>query len=156
MHELSLVRTIAARVARDAIVQGLSRVNVVRLEVGVLSSALPEALQFAWQSLFSPAFGCKGSIAGPDGAAGPGGPGGPDGADLVADRETAILSGSRLETEIMPAVTLCPVCGDRWEQQGSNDEALWFPELGACRRCGSGPLQLQAGLDLVIRSYAGE
>lgn len=181
MHELSLAKSIARRVAEDARRRGMERVERVQVAAGILSGVLSDALAFAWGSIVT---GATARVAGwPE------------------------VAGAELVLRTAPAVTLCPGCGDRWEQfppgmpnpvpgpaaaeptagpaaaerttrpgmagrpgadagqefaevvagpaRGMEVDLLWLPELNRCRRCGNGPLRLVGGQELIIERYEG-
>jgi len=51
MHEVSLIEDVIALVERERTRQPFARVNRIRLEVGLLSSAEPEALRFCFDAV---------------------------------------------------------------------------------------------------------
>jgi hydrogenase nickel incorporation protein HypA/HybF len=57
MHEVSIMTEAVRMAAETARAAGAARVTRVRLRVGALSSALPEALRFAWDVV------CRGTLA---------------------------------------------------------------------------------------------
>jgi len=51
MHEMSLVESLVALVEQESRRQAFSRVRVVRLQVGVLGHAEPDALRFCFDAI---------------------------------------------------------------------------------------------------------
>lgn len=51
MHEVSLVQALLETVIKSAAANGITRVNRVKLVVGEVHGALPDALEFAFQVL---------------------------------------------------------------------------------------------------------
>jgi hydrogenase nickel incorporation protein HypA/HybF len=51
MHELSIMDSALSMVLEQAKAAGAKRIHVVRLRVGALSGAMPEALQMAFEAL---------------------------------------------------------------------------------------------------------
>jgi hydrogenase nickel incorporation protein HypA/HybF len=51
MHEASLIQEVLEEAARQARAHGCTVVHLVRLRVGALSGAVPEALEFAFEAL---------------------------------------------------------------------------------------------------------
>lgn len=51
MHELSLMQNIVDIIEKSAAEEGLERITKVRLVVGEMSSAVPTALRFAFESI---------------------------------------------------------------------------------------------------------
>ena len=93
MHELSLLEGMVLGIQEEALRQGFSRVCQVRLEVGRLSGADPEALRFA----FGPA--TEGTLA--------------EGAhlEIIDCPGVGLCQDCRQEVEIEARFDLCPACG---------------------------------------------
>jgi hydrogenase nickel incorporation protein HypA/HybF len=53
MHEVSLIESVIALVERERAKQVFARVNVIRLQVGALGHAEPEALRFCFDAVAS-------------------------------------------------------------------------------------------------------
>jgi hydrogenase nickel incorporation protein HypA/HybF len=51
MHELSIMQSALAQVLEEANRAGANRVEEIRLRIGVLSGVVPDALQFAFETL---------------------------------------------------------------------------------------------------------
>jgi len=51
MHEASLIQEVLEEAARQAHAHGCTVVHLIRLRVGALSGAVPEALEFAFEAL---------------------------------------------------------------------------------------------------------
>ena len=51
MHEASIIEAVLERACEEALKAGASRVERIRLRVGVLAGVVPEALQFAFEAL---------------------------------------------------------------------------------------------------------
>ncbi len=94
MHELSLLEGMVQGLQAEARREGFTRVHQVRLEVGRLSGAEPEALRFA----FGPA--TEGTLA--------------EGADLVIllVPGTGLCRACGAEVEIEARFDPCPACGE--------------------------------------------
>ncbi len=94
MHELSLLEGMVQGLQAEARREGFTRVHQVRLEVGQLSGAEPEALRFA----FGPA--TEGTLA--------------EGADLVIllVPGTGLCRACGAEVEIEARFDPCPACGE--------------------------------------------
>ena len=94
MHELSLLEGMVQGLQAEARREGFARVHQVRLEVGQLSGAEPEALRFA----FGPA--TEGTLA--------------EGAELVIllVPGTGLCRACGAEVEIEARFDPCPACGE--------------------------------------------
>lgn len=94
MHELSLLEGMVQGLQAEARREGFARVHQVRLEVGRLSGAEPEALRFA----FGPT--TEGTLA--------------EGADLVIllVPGTGLCRACGAEVEIEARFDPCPACGE--------------------------------------------
>ncbi len=94
MHELSLLEGMVQGLQAEARREGFTRVHQVRLEVGRLSGAEPEALRFA----FGPA--TEGTLA--------------EGAELVILQVpgTGLCRACGAEVEIEARFDPCPACGE--------------------------------------------
>ena len=51
MHELSIMQNALNQALREARLAGAARVHQIRLRIGVLSGVVPDALQFAFETL---------------------------------------------------------------------------------------------------------
>ncbi len=51
MHEVSLIESVVALVEQERAKQAFARVNLVRLQVGALGHAEPEALRFCFEAV---------------------------------------------------------------------------------------------------------
>jgi hydrogenase nickel incorporation protein HypA/HybF len=93
MHEVSLIESVVAIVADERRRQAFSRVRTIRLEVGALGHAEPEALRFCFDAV------TKGTIA--------------DGAQLTIDivPGEGICSACRQRVEMVDRFAICPLCG---------------------------------------------
>ena len=112
MHEVGLMAE-ALQIATDtARARGASRIHALRLRVGVLSGAVPEALQFAFASI-SP-----GTAA--------------DGARLDIETVAAVwwCPGCAAEFESGEPVAACPRCG-QWLRELRAGRELEIASIGA-------------------------
>jgi hydrogenase nickel incorporation protein HypA/HybF len=51
MHEVSLIENVIALIEQERVKQAFARVNVIRLQVGALGHAEPEALRFCFDAV---------------------------------------------------------------------------------------------------------
>jgi hydrogenase nickel incorporation protein HypA/HybF len=93
MHEVSLLQDLVELVAAEARKQPFTRVHVIRLKLGILGHAEPDALQFCFDAVTS------GTIA--------------DGARLEIEMVPALglCVHCRLTTKLQERFTACPGCG---------------------------------------------
>lgn len=93
MHEMSLCESIVQILETEADKQGFSRVNVVRLEIGVLSHVEPEAMMFCFDAV------TKDTLA--DGAR----------LDILRPPGEAWCMDCDAKVEIEQRLNPCPLCG---------------------------------------------
>jgi hydrogenase nickel incorporation protein HypA/HybF len=93
MHEVSLIESVVAIVADERKRQVFSRVRTIRLELGALGHAEPDALRFCFAAV------TKGTIA--------------DGARLMIDiiPGEGRCSGCRQRVAMVDRFAICPLCG---------------------------------------------
>lgn len=93
MHEISLIESLVALVEEERRKQDFSRVRTIRLKVGALGHAEPEALRFCFDAITS------GTIA--------------DGARLEIETVPGEgwCSGCRRTVPLMERFAACPSCG---------------------------------------------
>ncbi|WP_027365771.1 hydrogenase maturation nickel metallochaperone HypA [Desulfotruncus alcoholivorax] len=93
MHEISLIQALIETVKHSAAENDIARVNNVRIVVGELYGALPDALEFAFQVL------TKGTVC--------------EGAVLEIDKKPLVLKCRECESEYRPGEInwKCPACG---------------------------------------------
>jgi hydrogenase nickel incorporation protein HypA/HybF len=94
MHEISLIESVVALVEDERRKQDFSRVRMIRLEVGALGHAEPDALRFCFDAV------TRGTIA--------------EGAQLkiVTVAGEGRCSGCRRVVPLDDRFAPCPVCGD--------------------------------------------
>jgi hydrogenase nickel incorporation protein HypA/HybF len=94
MHEMSLIESIVALVEDERRKQQFSRVRTIRLTVGVLGHAEPEALRFCFDAV------TRGTIA--------------DGARLEIEQVLGEgwCSSCRRTVSLRERFAACPLCGD--------------------------------------------
>ncbi|MEI9981839.1 MAG: hydrogenase maturation nickel metallochaperone HypA [Aliidongia sp.] len=104
MHEVSLVESLVALVEDERRKQGFSRVRVIRLRLGVLGHAEPEAMRFCFDAVTS------GTIA--------------DGARLEIEMVAGQgwCSGCRLTVPLDERFASCPICGNAHVRLTAGDE----------------------------------
>ena len=92
MHEVSIMTEAVRMAAETARTAGAVRVTGLRLRVGVLSSAVPEAMRFAWDVV------CRGTLA--------------EGARLEIESVPAVCwcASCRVEFACTDFVNECPAC----------------------------------------------
>jgi len=93
MHEVSLIESVVAIVADERRRQAFSRVRAIRLEVGELGHAEPDALRFCFEAV------TKGTIA--------------DGARLMIDMipGQGMCSACGQRAAMLDRFAVCPLCG---------------------------------------------
>jgi hydrogenase nickel incorporation protein HypA/HybF len=93
MHEVSLIESVVAIVAEERRRQVFSKVRTIRLELGALGHAEPDALQFCFDAV------TKGTIA--------------DGARLMIDiiPGEGICSACGQRLGMVDRFAICPLCG---------------------------------------------
>jgi hydrogenase nickel incorporation protein HypA/HybF len=104
MHEMSLIESVVALVEDERRKQDFSRVRVIRLAVGVLGHAEPEALRFCFDAV------TRGTIA--------------DGARLEIDQVLGEgwCPSCRQSVSLSERFDPCPVCGDTQVKMRAGDE----------------------------------
>ena len=104
MHEVSLVESIVELVEEERRRQDFSRVRMVRLAVGALGHAEPEALRFCFGAV------TRGTIV--------------DGARLEIETVAGEgwCSGCRRTVPLEDRFAMCPVCGTAQVQMTAGDE----------------------------------
>ncbi len=93
MHEVSLIESVVAIVADERKRQAFSKVRTIRLQLGALGHAEPDALRFCFEAV------TKGTIA--------------DGAMLMIDiiPGEGVCSACRQRVAMMDRFAICPLCG---------------------------------------------
>ena len=93
MHEVSLIESVVGIVVDERRRQAFSRVRTIRLQLGALGHAEPEALQFCFEAV------TRGTIA--------------DGAQLMIDiiPGEGMCSACRQPVGMMERFVICPHCG---------------------------------------------
>lgn len=93
MHEVALMQNVLEVALENAQRQNATAIHAVRLRVGALSGAVPEALEFAFEVLV------RGTIA--------------EGARLEIEKVPALChcSSCKIDFEPDPVVFACPQCG---------------------------------------------
>ena len=104
MHEVSLVESVVALVEDERRKQDFSRVRTIRLKVGALGHAEPEALRFCFDAVTS------GTIA--------------DGARLEIETVPGAgwCSGCRRTVPLEERFAACPLCGNAHVRMTAGDE----------------------------------
>jgi hydrogenase nickel incorporation protein HypA/HybF len=104
VHEVSLVESVVALVEDERRKQGFSRVRTIRLKVGTLGHAEPEALRFCFDAVAS------GTIA--------------DGARLEIETAPGAgwCTGCRRTVPLDDRFSACPLCGDAHVRVTAGDE----------------------------------
>jgi len=104
MHEMSLVESIVELVEDEGRKQDFLRVRMIRLAVGALGHAEPEALRFCFDAI------TKGTIV--------------DGARLEIERVPGEgwCSGCRRIVPLEERFAVCPACGNYQVQMTAGDE----------------------------------
>ncbi len=97
MHELSLMGDVLDLVSRDAKERGFAEVTQVRLLVGALSNALPDALEMAFDMYKADGAAMLVREAGLT-------------MELQPARAACVLCGLEYEPEQHAAAAMCPVC----------------------------------------------
>ncbi|RAV01773.1 hydrogenase maturation nickel metallochaperone HypA [Paenibacillus sp. YN15] len=97
MHELSLMGDVLALVKRDAEARGFAEITRVRLLVGDLSNALPDALEMAFDMYKAEGTAMLASEA-------------QLALELRQARATCVLCGLDYVPERSAAAAMCPVC----------------------------------------------
>jgi hydrogenase nickel incorporation protein HypA/HybF len=94
MHEVSLIESVVAIVVDERRRQAFSRVRTIRLQLGALGHAEPDALQFCFEAV------TRGTIA--------------DGAQLMIDiiPGEGMCSACRQPVAMMERFAICPDCGN--------------------------------------------
>ncbi|MBI5016650.1 MAG: hydrogenase maturation nickel metallochaperone HypA [Deltaproteobacteria bacterium] len=113
MHEMGIALEVARIAREEAASQGGARVTALRVRVGGWSGVDPESLRFSLETLVSP------TAAEPD--------------DL--------LSGCRIDLDLVAPEFSCPGCGLRFAASGY---------LEACPACGADGAELVAGDELSL------
>ena len=104
MHEISLMESVVALIEDERRKQGFSRVRAIRLKVGTLGHAEPEALRFCFDAV------TRGTIA--------------DGARLDIDivPGEGWCSGCSRTVPLEERFAACPLCGNAPVQMTAGDE----------------------------------
>ena len=104
MHELSLIESVVALVEDERRKQDFSRVRVIRLRLGALGHAEPEALRFCFDAVTS------GTIA--------------DGARLEIEMVPGEgwCAGCRRTVPLDERFAACPICGNAGVRMTAGDE----------------------------------